>query len=286
MCSRPAAEFDWLHGDVRDLRERYAGSFRVTDRGAGHWQTMEAGGQPLRLLIQRPARTRRRDRAILYFHGGGWIVGSPATHAEISRALCDRTGLTVISVDYRLAPEHVAPAPIEDGLAALAAALSAEDWGHSQAVLCGDSAGAAIALAVERHLDAGTRRDVLGVGSFYGGFGGLDSPSLRRWGSRERGMDAACLARYWRLANAPGEPSPYAGAALATPSSVPVYLLAGSHDPVLDDSLALARAYEGCGRTFTLDLVEGEGHGFLHGVEVSAAATAAINRVSHWINGL
>src|SRR5882672_2486582 len=72
MCSRPLTEFDWLHGDVRDLRERYAHSFRVEDRGAGHWQTVELGGRSLRLLIQRPGQLLRSDRAILYFHGGGW----------------------------------------------------------------------------------------------------------------------------------------------------------------------------------------------------------------------
>lgn len=288
MRPRPSIAFDWLHGDVSSLRERYERAFRVADRGNSAWQTLEIEGRRLRLLMQQPARHLRQDCALLYFHGGGWIVGSPITHAEISRALCERTGLNVISVDYRLAPEHVAPAPIEDGLAALTLTLSAEagDWGCKRVVLCGDSAGAAIALAIERHVDASRRERILGVGSFYGGFGCLDSPSLRRWGSREQGLDAACVARFWRLANAPGTPSPYSVEAIAAPSAVPVYLLAASRDPLLDDSLALAAAYEKCGREIVLDLVEGATHGFLHEAGVSETATAAIARVSDWIGGL
>ena len=89
---------------------------------------------------------QRAARIIVYFHGGGWIVGSPLTHADISGALSAATGLEVVSVDYRLAPEYPAPAPIEDGLAAIDHVL-ARDRGTSL-ILCGDSAGAAIALAV------------------------------------------------------------------------------------------------------------------------------------------
>src|SRR5260370_40711943 len=70
MCSRPLTEFDWLHGDVRDLRERYAHSFRVEDRGAGHWQTVELGGRPPRVLVRRPGQVLRSGRRIPYFHGG------------------------------------------------------------------------------------------------------------------------------------------------------------------------------------------------------------------------
>lgn len=286
--TRPSVAFDWLNGDVPELRERYERCFRVDDRGLYHWQTLEADGRPIRLLIQQPAQPLGRDCALLYFHGGGWIVGSPATHADISRALCERTGLRVISVAYRLAPEHIAPAPVDDGLAALAHLVSAEarDQGCKRAILCGDSAGAAIALAVERRADASMRDRILGVCSLYGCFGLMETPSLRWWGSREQGLDSPCVERMWRLANAWGRPSPYSIEALAGPSPVPAYLLAASQDPLLDNSLALAAACRTHGRAVVLDLVGDEGHGFLHDVGTSARAAAAIARLARWTCGL
>jgi acetyl esterase/lipase len=77
-------------------------------------------------------------------------------------------------------------------------------------ILCGDSAGAVIALAVERQLSPAYCEQIAGVGSFYGSFGVLDSPSLRQWGSRTDGLDVDCIDRFWSLANVPGSVSPYA----------------------------------------------------------------------------
>ena len=96
-------------------------------------------------------------------------------------------------------------------------------------------------------------------------------------------MDQECMTRYWTLANPPGGRSPYSVEALAPPSPVPAYLLAASEDPVLDDTLALANAFAGIGRHYILDRVENETHGFLHDIGTSAAALAAIERVSEWM---
>jgi acetyl esterase len=288
MRPRPSIAFDWLHGDVRDLRERYERAYQVLDEGNHSWQTLEIDGRRLRLLIQQPANRLASDCILVYFHGGGWIVGSPATHADISRALCEETGLDVMSVDYRLAPENPAPAPIEDGLAALAHAFSADEGGliRKTAILCGDSAGASIALAIERRLDETMRKRILGVGAFYGGYGLQESPSSRRWGSPADGLDYHSLARMWRLANGPVTPSPYAIESLTGLTTVPAYILAASCDPLLEDSLALAEAFRKHVRPATLDLVDEVGHGFLHDADISKPAAAALARVTAWIGGL
>ncbi len=279
------AEFDWLNGDIRSLRESYEQAFRVEDLGAHQWQVLALPDRRLELLIQHPRQHFSRDCVIVYFHGGGWIVGSPLTHADVTRVLCELSGMRLVSVDYRLAPEFVAPAPVDDGLAVLQRLLDGNFGGTRAraAILCGDSAGGAIAMAAERKASPQLRERILGVCSLYGAFGLLDSPSLRTKGSRRDGMDQECVSRYWILANPPGGRSPYSVEALAVPSQVPAYLLAASEDPVLDDTLALANAFAGIGRHYILDRVENETHGFLHDVGASQAALAALERVSEWM---
>lgn len=109
-----------------------------------------------------PIRTYRRlghlgdVPAVVYFHGGGWVVGDLDTHDGTCRLLADVTGCLVVAVDYRLAPEHPFPAPLDD-------ALTAYRWVHEHAGelgvtpgrvgVMGDSAGgnlAAVVAAVTR----------------------------------------------------------------------------------------------------------------------------------------
>ncbi len=285
MTRSATARFDWLNGEIGDLRRQYERCFGAAGRGPEMWKTIEHADGGLRLLVQQPRQISFSDHAIIYFHGGGWIVGSPLTHADISGFLSDRTGMTVFSVDYRLAPECPAPAPVVDGCRALSAVLQhgAEPGDVKGVFLCGDSAGAAIALAVESQAADAIRKHILGVCGFYGYFGLRDTPSIREFGSRADGLNAACIERTWTLANDPRVPSPYSIEALDKASGAPVYLLAAGRDPVRDDTLSLASAYRKCGRRHDLDLVDGEAHGFLHGAGTSAAATEAIGRVSAWI---
>lgn len=118
----------------------------------------ELGGVPVR--IYRPVETAEPSAALVYLHGGGFVVGSIETHDGITRALANRAGCVVVSVDYRLAPEHRYPAALEDS------------WRVSEWVLenagglgldvdrigvGGDSVGGALAAIVARRArDAGT----------------------------------------------------------------------------------------------------------------------------------
>ena len=105
------------------------------------------GSLPLRLY--RRAKGGTSD-LIIYFHGGGCVLGSPDTNDPLARGLCLRSGARVLSVDYRLAPEHPFPAAAEDALAAYAWALGAakeRGWHKDRIFVSGDSSGGGLAAA-------------------------------------------------------------------------------------------------------------------------------------------
>jgi len=110
----------------------------------------DADGVPVR--IYRPTEADR-SMALVYFHGGGWVVGSIDSHDGPCRALAKRAGIVVVSVGYRLAPEHRFPAALED-------AWTATQWVYNHAAdlkldsqrigVGGDSAGGTLAAVVAR----------------------------------------------------------------------------------------------------------------------------------------
>ncbi|CAB42768.1 putative esterase [Streptomyces coelicolor A3(2)] len=103
------------------------------------------------VLGGRPALELAPDTAsgpgrLLYLHGGGYLAGSPDTHAGLAGELARRAGLRAVSVDYRLAPEHPFPAAVDDGLAAYRELLST-GTDPQDLVLAGDSAGGGLGIA-------------------------------------------------------------------------------------------------------------------------------------------
>jgi len=101
-----------------------------------------------------PANAAREAPGFIFFHGGGMVAGGIDTHDRVAAALAEATGCRLISVDYRLAPEHKFPAAIEDAIAATeyvsreAAALGID---ATKLVVGGDSAGATLAAVVCQH---------------------------------------------------------------------------------------------------------------------------------------
>ena len=90
---------------------------------------------------------------ILYFHGGGYVMGNPRTHAALARYLARKAQMPVLVPDYRLAPEYPFPAAFDDALA-LWQGLCAQGYAPCKIALGGDSAGGGIALALLGHLCA------------------------------------------------------------------------------------------------------------------------------------
>lgn len=106
------------------------------------------GEIPLRMYRPLGSRAGQALPVLVYYHGGGWVIGDLDTHDVLCRELCNAAGCAVVSVDYRLAPEHRFPAAVDDAVAAL-------HWVHAQAgelrldplriAVGGDSAGGNLA---------------------------------------------------------------------------------------------------------------------------------------------
>jgi acetyl esterase len=111
-----------------------------------------AGEIPVR--VYRPSAGAGPYPIVAYFHGGGWVLGTLDTHDDVCRTLANRSGALVVSVDYRRAPEHPFPVPLEDCIAAVrwCALHGAEIGGNgARLAVAGDSAGGNLAAAVAMH---------------------------------------------------------------------------------------------------------------------------------------
>jgi acetyl esterase len=239
-----------------------------------------AGAIPCRLY--RPSADRSLP-ALLYFHGGGWVLGSLDTHDRIMRLLAQKSGAAVLGVDYRLAPEHKLPAPYDDALAAffhLRREGSALGIDPTRLAMGGDSAGANLALATWLQLAPAERAVVKSQLLYYGAFGLLDSASMRAYGSDDDFLTKADMDRFRGfLIRTPADLTDIRVDCLSADLAglPPAFIAAADLDPLLDDSRALALLLEAAGVAHELVIYEGMLHGFLHLSRMVAKAARAID---------
>ncbi|WP_413991770.1 alpha/beta hydrolase [Labrys okinawensis] len=227
--------------------------------------------------------------AIVYFHGGGFLAGSPRTHRGVTAWLAHFAGMPVLSARYRLTPEYPFPAQRDDAVAACAKASSLfTHGGDFRLFLSGDSAGACVSLWGLLGLPPQHRATVAGLALFYGGFGLTESASITRAGTPENGLDAEALrSMYGRLLDGKkhvriDEISPLSKAAAI---HEPTYILAAAEDAVFDDSLALHRKLELNGSATHFISVPGMDHGFLKQAGKLAEATDSLKDAASWMKG-
>jgi monoterpene epsilon-lactone hydrolase len=129
-----------------------------------------------------------RPRAIIYLHGGGYVIGSPRMYRALAAHLSRAAGAVVYNLDYRLAPEHPYPAALDDAVAAFLDVM-AIGYPAERIAIAGDSAGGGLAVAAARRLiDSGHRPAALGLLSPWTDPADQDLPERdfvvnRRWGT-------------------------------------------------------------------------------------------------------
>jgi acetyl esterase/lipase len=207
----------------------------------------------------------------VFCHGGGFVIGGLDSHDALCRTTARESGSIVMSVDYRLSPEHAFPAALEDGFAAYAWAREhAPQWGGdpSRIALAGDSAGASISAAVcLMARDRGLPQPVLQL-LWYPATGLDETPSRRRFaGAPMLGAEAMTFFHRHHFGAISREDAvPYGAVSLADDLSglAPAYVLVAGNDPLLDEGSAYAAQLGAAGVAVQLDVQEDMVHGFLN----------------------
>lgn len=225
----------------------------------------------------------RRAGTILYFHGGGWVYGSPETALSLTGNLVARTGFEAYSVDYRLAPEHPFPAAIEDTVGAYRALLdSGED--PSAVAFAGESAGGGLAVTTcLAARDAGLPLPAAVVAFSPG----LDATRSGESMDTKEGVDpiftreAVERTGAMYLAGADPHQPLLSPAVLADLTGFPPMLLqVGTNELLLDDSTRLAERARAAGVDVILDVTAGVPHVFQSFAGVLDEADEALDRAA------
>jgi acetyl esterase len=220
--------------------------------------------------------------ALVYLHGGGFVVGSLDSHDRIMRQLCRRSGMVVVGIDYPLAPEHPHPEAldaIEQAILALGDGPQAYGIDPGCLSIGGDSAGAHLALAAALRLRERRPGLIRFMLLYYGLYGLRDSRSRRRFADDAYGLTPAELRFYescYLGAGASPETSDVDLLSRELAGLPPAFIGAAALDPLLDDSLALADAVTRAGGRADLRIYDGVPHGFLHWSRLVPTAAEAL----------
>lgn len=229
-----------------------------------------AGPIPLRLYRGLGTRKDQRLPALVYFHGGGWVIGDLDSHDQICRALANAAGCIVIAVHYRLAPEHKFPAAVEDAIAATRwIADNAASLGIDAARLAvgGDSAGGNLAAIVSLDArDQGGPPLAFQLLIYPSVDMGIDTPSHLRH------ADQLPLTRsnmHWFIEHylsGESDKSDWRASPLRARSFAnlpPAFVVTAACDPLCDEGEAYAKALAKAGVPATHHRFAGQIHGFL-----------------------
>ena len=240
-------------------------------------RTIPGPDGPIPVRVFRPSGEGTAG-GLVYYHGGGWVIGDLDSHDSLCRQFCAGAGVVVVSVDYRLAPEHPCPAASEDAWAALGwVAANADELGIDTGRLAvgGDSAGGNLAaLMALRARDAGGPALGLQVLIYPATDLVMAHPSITENGEgyflTAESMQWFC-GHYLGVDREHGDPtdatvSPLRANSLA--GVAPARVVTAEFDPLRDEGNAYAAALEAAGVPVTLLQARGHTHTSISMVDV------------------
>ena len=252
-----------------------------------------AGSIPARVYT--PLRLRSANGlapCLVFFHGGGWVIGNLDSHDVACRKLADEGELIVISVDYRLAPEHKFPAAVDDAIAATKwIAGNAKTLGidASRLMVGGDSAGGNLAAVVSLSARDGNGPAIAGQVLIY------PATDFAMTHASHREPETSILLthtviRWFRdhyLGSNDGSHWRASPARAATLAGLPAaYVLTAGADPLRDEGEEYARRLREAGVPVTYRHFPGQFHGFFTMGKLLQQANVAASEISAWLKGL
>jgi len=227
----------------------------------------------------------RRDRIMLYLHGGGFKLGSARSHRSLIIRLATAANCTALALNYRLAPEHKFPAPVEDTVVAYHWLLD-QNFAPEQIIFAGDSAGGGLVFSAMLALrDASTAlpaaavvlsawTDLTASGASYETRAATDP-------IHQRGMILATAQAYLGGADAK---NPLASPLFADPHGLPPLLMqAGGRETVLDDTLDFAAKAKAAGVAVQISVYEDMIHVFQQFAPELPEANQAIAEIAAFL---
>lgn len=245
-------------------------------------------GGAIRVRVYEPAPRHDRLRPmLLYFHGGGFVIGGLDAYDGLCRYLARRADCVVVSVDYRLAPEHRFPAAPRDAVAAYRWALErGPDLGADprRIAVGGDSAGGNLAAVVAQHARSLETAPIFQL-LVYPATDLTRSMASHRTYARGFLLEDETIA--WFMDHYLADPARDVHDPLGSPLAMhdlravaPAYVLMAGFDPLRDEGEAYARKLEAAGVPTTLRCEEGLVHGFASMGGVVDRARAAIDHAA------
>lgn len=231
---------------------------------------------------------------VVYFHGGGWVVCTLETHDPICRALAMEARVVVVSVDYRLAPEHKFPAGLEDCRVATEWVLAhtAELGGDAQNVMVGgDSAGGTMATVVALLFRDNGVTELTGQILIYPVTAYYDPPTASYLENAEGyGLTRKGMMWFWdHYLNDKSEAQDFRAAPLMASSLAGLpraFVVTAEYDVLRDEAQAYAKRMAEAGVDVTHVFVEGMNHGFASSVTefpFLSQAKDVLRRVAEWV---
>jgi acetyl esterase len=229
--------------------------------------------------------------ALIYVHGGGWMLFSIASHDRLMREYAARARVTVIGVDYSLAPEARFPIPIYELIEVVGWVRSPAGQkllNPSSLAIGGDSAGANLAIATNLALRGAGQPLLDAMLLNYGAFDVTRRESHDRYGGSEYTLTSTEMDEFWS-AYLPEDRwlDPLARPLLADLSGLPpTFLCVAECDILADENRAMAQRLHEAGVAVTLNSYAGATHSFLEAISVSSLADRALDDASAWLSGV